>query len=272
MTPDTPSNPEPDAAPPAEVPATVPLGASPAERYVAEELGRARRSLNITRIAGVVVLLLVGGQFLYITNRFVGILQPAAAAEIADGFIMQQIQEKGPDLAEQLKQKIPELIAESPNYLLREMPAYRENIEETLTANLTDYSDRTAPKLGQRLDTFLTQHKDDVKAMLAAGSDREAVGELGADLRKELMDYLKEAPPGGGESVDTQIAESLKQIRAVEAKMARLAKNKGLTIEEQKTRRAIAVLSSSIERHVNKQRPAVQETLQQGKQAITGKP
>lgn len=231
-------------------------GEGTAERYIALELQKTRASLMRNILVGLAVLALLSGEMLYLTNGFASNLAPHAAAEVAEGFVAQQVNDRGPDVAAQVKQKIPELIEQVPDYALKQMPAYREALENRVEADLTRQCQATAPQLGQNLQTFVSAHKDQVKQMLASGNDPALVSQVGEELKATLRDYIQQKP-ANGESVAAQINMSLSSLQDIEKKMQRLAANKNLTPEEQKTRRAIAVLSHSIGNAGEQIRPAV---------------
>lgn len=233
-----------------------PAGEGAAEHYIAIELQKTRVSLQRNIVVGLVVLALLGGEMLYLTNGFTSNLEPHAAAQVAEGFVAQQVADKGPDVAAQIKQKIPELIQQVPDYALKQMPAYRESLENRLEEDLTRRCQATAPQLGQDLHTFLSAHKDQVKQILASSNDPAMVSQMGEELKATLHEYLQQKPDNG-ESVTEQIDKSLSSLQEVEKKVQRLAANKNLTPEEKKARRAIAVLSRSINTAGEQIQPAV---------------
>jgi hypothetical protein len=61
------------------------------------------------------------------------------------------------------------------------------------------------------------------------------------------MSYIHESPQNG-EALGVQIDKSLSSLQEIQKKMHHLAANKNLTPEEKKTRRAIAILSTSIDK------------------------
>ena len=89
-----------------------------AERYIATELQKARASLRMSQITSVLIVLMLGGYVLYLTNHFRSQLEPHATAEIADGLIMQQVNDNGPELTRQIKEQIPQFIEKTPDYAL----------------------------------------------------------------------------------------------------------------------------------------------------------
>ncbi len=251
-----------------ELPDTPPV--DPAERYIATELQQTRVALKRTIIVGVVVLLFLGGELAYITNHFEQSLRPEAAAEIAEGYIAEQVNDKGPDLANQLKQKIPELIAQTPDYALKQMPVYRETLENRAINQLTQYAQNTQAQLGQRLDSFLADHKDAIKALATTGNDTQSTHQLGEDLKGQLMAYIQETPVNGV-SIKTQIDQALVSLQDVEKTMHRLAKGKNLNAQEKKTRHAIAVLAQSID-NVRATHPATMSAINAGLSKVGATP
>ena len=234
------------AAPPPVKSSVAASSGSLAEEYIAAEVTRARKSLLITRIGSIVLLLVFGGGLTYITSGFAKALEPHAAAEIADGLISSQVNEKGPDIANRLKEKIPELIAQTPDYVLREIPNYRGQLEDRVEQELTKYGQSTSEQLGTRLDAYLTAHKDEIKGMMSTSNDPAALKQLGPSFKQELLTYIKETPQGG-ESIMSQIDQSLSALQEIATKVRRLSNGKGLTPQEAKTRNAIAILARAIE-------------------------
>ncbi len=248
--------PEPDANKPAS-PATgtstpstgPPIGGSgsTAERFVSQELIQAKKSLQVVRIGGTLFLVFVGAYLYYLTSTFAASMRPHDAAEIAFGIVNQQVEDRGPDLVTQFKQKVPEYIAQTPDYALQQLPKYRTTLEDRVEANLDKYCKDTSQQLGTHLDTYLDKHKDEMKGMLTASNDPVALKQMGDSLKQELMAYLQEKPTTG-ESISSEIDKSLASLQEVSKQIHHLANDKGLKPEEQKTRRALAILSSSIDK------------------------
>ena len=238
-------------------------GGMTAENYVSGELQKARTNLQRTQIGGGVLLLLLGGWLIYITSRFTSQLQPDSAAEITEGLVMQQISDKGPDLQTQLKQKIPEIIAQAPDYALKQLPDYRQSLETRIKDDLKKYCDNIAPQMGAQLDTFLDQNKDQVHQLITDANDPSKAKQIGVELRDTFLKAMDE--PTGGESVRTKIDAALASLHDVEKRMTHLADGKNLTPEEKKTRHAIAVLTQAINTHAGSIRdtvaPAVQDAV-----------
>ena len=246
MSSDNPISSTPEATPPSS---NAPLGGTTsAEGYIAAQVQQARVALQRTRIIGLVALLLLGGEMIYITAKFSSSLEAHSAAEIADGMIMQQINDKGPDLANQLKQKIPEYIEKTPDYALEELPKYRKTLEDRLEAQLKQYCDKSTAKLNTELDGYLTDHKDDMKGMIAAGNDPVIAKRVGVDLKKQFLAYVQEKP-ATGDSIQDELDVALAALQGTAKTMHRLATAKDLTAQEKQTRHALAVLTSSVQVH-----------------------
>lgn len=216
-----------------------------AANYLATQVKQARTALQRTRIVGLVLLLLLGGEMIYITSRFSASLQPHSAAEIVDGMILQQINDRGPDLAAQLKQKIPEYIQQTPDYALRELPKYRVSLEDRLEAELNSRCQKTAQELDTQLDGYLNDHKEEIKGLITDGSDPAVAKRVGQDLKQQFMQYVH-AKTQGGESIQDQLDISLAALQGTAKTMHRLATARDLTGQEQQTRHALAVLTNSL--------------------------
>ena len=220
-------------------------GDTVAANYLATQVVQARIALQRTRVVGLVLLLLMGGEMIFITSKFTASLQPHAAAEIADGMIMQQIADRGPDLTSQLKQKIPEYIQQTPDYALKELPKYRIALEDRMEAQLNQYCQKKSQQLDTQLDSYLTDHKEDIKGMITAGNDPVVAKRVGQDLHQQFLTYVH-AKQDGGESIQDQLDVSLAALQGTAKTMHRLATARDLTGQEKQTRHALAVLTSSL--------------------------
>ena len=227
-------------------------GGTTAENYISKELQKARASLRMTQIASVLICALLSIYVVSLTSKFKSQLEPTVAAEIADGMIMQQINDNGPELTKQLQQKIPEFIEKTPDIAMEQLPKYRESLAQRVETDLNKYCQDNADKLGMQLDTYLDSHKDEVKGLLTSGNDPVQVKAVGDSLKQILMKYITEKS-AGGESIGDQISKSLTSLQEVEKKVHRLATAKDLQPQEKKARHAIAVLTHGIAAHTELQ-------------------
>ena len=148
MTPEQPTGPE--NTPTQITPDTpTPAAGDLASHYITKELAQARVSLQRTRIFTVLALLLIGGELISITAKFNHSFQPQNAAEIADGMVMEQVDQHGDQLSDQIKQQVPQLIARTPDYVLQQMPSYRQSLEDKVTDNLDGYFKSSSQSLGR---------------------------------------------------------------------------------------------------------------------------
>ena len=254
MTSGTPSNPEPEQPQyprphgGAMVVESGGGGSSTAEKYVSTELQKARASLRSTQIASVLVVLILGGYVYYLTSNFVRQMQPHAAAEIADGLLMQQVNDNAPQLTSQLREQIPKFIQKTPDYALAELPKYREELANRVEQDLSKYCQQTSTQLGAQLDTYLDNNKDQVKGLLEQGNDPAQVKQVGDGLKQTLMTYIREKP-ASGEAIGDQIDKALTSLQEVQKRVHRLATATDLTPAEKKARHAVAVLTQGIDAH-----------------------
>ena len=91
--------------------------------------------------------------------------------------------------------------------------------------------------------------------------------QLGTDLEKEFMKWLRETPAGKGETITQKIDKSLVALRDIEKKMAHLAANKNLTPQEKKTRRAIAIVGKTVEREVTPLKAGISDMVKEASTA-----
>ncbi len=231
--------------PPTSAPVTTNAGRA-AETFITEEVAEAKRSLMITRIASALLSIFVVVYLGIITKRFQDSMQPANAAEIAHGIVVEKVDDGANSLADEVKRRVPALIEQAPDYAIKQMPLYRERLENQVLGDISGYASQNAPKLGEHLDDFLNAHKDEVKQMLDDGQNPAVTDAVGEQLEQEFLASLKDTDAGGGESYREKMDKSLAALTDIKKKMDHLASNKGLTPAEKKTRRAIAILASKI--------------------------
>ncbi len=222
-----------------------------AEKYVLEELAKSKISLNRTRLFSIVSLIAAGVYMGVVTANLSQFLRPAQAAELARGLIAQKVEEQGPDIAAQLRQQIPGLISQAPDYAMAQLPVYRQNLEDQFDTSLKTNLKSGSDQMDKNLDGFFSTHKDEVKSALASGADPAAVKSLGDGVTQDFLGSLKTTQVGG-ESIQSKFDSSLEALSSVQKKMDRLAANSGLTPEEKKTRHAIAIMTRTIKRETPK--------------------
>lgn len=230
-----------------DTPEPTPPAENIAEKYILEELAKSKISLNRTRIFSLVALVATGVYMSVVTANLGQFLRPAAAAELARGLIAQRVEEQGPDIAVQLRQQIPGLISQAPDYALQQLPVYRQNLEDQFDKSLTTNLQSGSAQMDKNLDNFMDTHKDEVKGALASGADPAAVKTLGDSVTQEFLGSLKTTQVGG-ESIQAKFDSSLEALSTMQKKMDRLAANSNLTPQEKKTRHAIAIMTRTIKR------------------------
>ncbi|MFM8469444.1 MAG: hypothetical protein ACKODH_05660, partial [Limisphaerales bacterium] len=105
-----------------------------------------------TRVAGVVILLVVVGYMSFVTRTLVQHLKPKSAAEFTTTFVQEQVVEKADALGSQVRERIPALVAGLPDYVQRELPRHREALEDTIERDFRHHCQTTSQQLGRHLD------------------------------------------------------------------------------------------------------------------------
>lgn len=218
-----------------------------AERFIHKELVDARKSLRITQIVASVIAI---GTMIYtgaIAAELNRTLQPTEAAKVATGLIATQVDEQGPKIAADIRQRIPKLIEEMPDYAIKQMPQYRIALETQVESDMRSHFTSSSKELGDTFDELLDANKDSISQMLKDGKDPEATKAVGDALEKEMIDYTG-TMKFNGETLSTKLDSAYTSLTQVEKHMAKLASNKNLTPQEKKARRAIGILSRTIEK------------------------
>jgi len=231
---------------------TAPVGTSTpgdsmvAENFVHSELEAERKSLRITQIVSTVAALFVMVYTGYIASTLNNTLQPTVAANTATGLIATQVDTNAPQLAGQLKEQIPRLIEKAPDYAIEQLPKYRIALENQIENDMTKYFTSSSATLSDSFDELLAANKDNISLMLKDGKDPVATKAVGDAIEKEMLEYIKTVSLNG-ESLSTKLDEANTSLNAVETRMEKLAKNQNLTPQEKKARRAIGILTRTIE-------------------------
>jgi hypothetical protein len=222
-----------------------PAGTSDAAAaYIAQELPKARKALKRTRIIGVVLICVVGGYISFISLTLVKFFQPREAAQIASGMLMQRIASDGPVLAWQVEGEIPRLIRQVPDYVIHELPSYRQETEQALMGELQGHCAALSQQLGRQMDEQIDSHQAELKTLLEHPNDRAVVRTVLPDLDQTITSFL--TTDADGKAVREHINDLAAGLKEVEKHMDRLANGANLTPEEQKARRSLAVLAKAI--------------------------
>lgn len=223
-------------------------GEGVAERYVAAELKKARATLRTTQIVTVLGLAALTLYLGYMTSRVVQYAQPEQAAEVATGLIAERVNVSAADMAEQFKTKIPGIIAQLPDHAIQKMPEVRQALVSRIETDLRSHAAQSSDEMGKHLDEFLATNKSQIQTVMEAGADRAALKSIGPALEQEMMAYLSIKPAKGGDSIRDSVNKSLKMLQTMKTETDRLTANKNLTLEQRKTRRAIAIIMGTVKR------------------------
>lgn len=240
-------------------------GVSSAEQFLSDELAATRRALQRTRVAGVVILVVVVGYMGYVTRSLVQYLEPKSAAEFTTTFVQAQVVEKADALASQVKERIPALVAGLPDYVQRELPRHREALEDVIERDFRQHCQTTSQQLGKHLDDFLLAHVVQIRTLLNMAEHKpESLQALAPDLEQELIRYLSDKS-AGEESLKDKIDHALVELQKVETQVDRLAKNVNLTPQEKKVRHAIAIVARSAEEQTKALQVQIQDAVRKAK-------
>lgn len=226
--------------------APAPTGGGVAERYIATELKKAKDSLLRTQIISAAAVVLLGGYTVYVTSRFRASLQPQEAATIAKGLVAQRLDEGGVQFADFVKKEVPSYIRQAPDYAIKRMPEFRQEIEQRVNTSIETYAKQSSEQLGGEVDTFLQNNKESVGELLKDGQNPAATAKINAELKTLFVKYLDEPGPGGSESMKAKLDQALDVLKKVETRIKRLASAKDLTPSEKNAKRAIAVLLKTV--------------------------
>ena len=229
---------------PSTTPETTTGTADAAAAYIAQELPKARKALKRTRIIGLVMVGLVGIYISFISITLVKFFQPREAAQIASGMLVQHIASDGPILALQIEREIPLLIRQVPDYVIHELPGYRQELELALEAELQTHCVALGRDLGKEMDIQIDSHQAELKSLLEHPNDRSVLRTVLPDLDQTLTGFL--TADADGKVVQEHITDLANGLKEVEKHMDRLANGSNLTPEEQKARRSLAVLAKAI--------------------------
>ncbi len=240
-------------------------GSAAAEQFLSDELAATRLALQRTRIAGVIILAVVIGYMSYVTRALQTYLEPKSAAEFATDFTARQVAEKADALASQVKERIPALVAGLPDYLQRELPAYREKLEERIEQDFREHCHATAQQLGKHLDDFLQAHVVQIRALLKIADQKpQDLLSLAPDLEQELLRYLSDKPEGD-ESLKDKLDHALVELQKVEKQVDHIAQGAGLTPQEKKVRHAIAVIARGADQQTRELQMQIEDAMRKAR-------
>jgi len=234
-----------NTASPAPVPENPPQsGDALAAAFLAQELPKARKALKQARIIGVVLVLFIAAYMGAISTIMVGFFQPQAAADVASGMLSQHVNAEGPVLLSHLEREVPQLIRETPDFLIKEIPGFRKQLQGALTADNAAYCNALRQQWGPQVDQYIDAHKPEIRTLLENAGDRAAIRKTLPDFDQTIADTLRKNVEGQAtkEHIDAWAAA----LKEVDQRVERLANGQNLTPEEIKARHALATLSTVI--------------------------
>ncbi len=218
-----------------------------AEAYVRQELIDARKSLRMTQIIGSIIVVAVALYMGSITRGFLYYMEPDHAVEIVSGMVTLQIDTHKDMFIDNVATEVPEMIQQAPELALMQVKNARQTLETNFEQGLRDFCKANAATLNGNIDDYLEKNKEKIQGVLEAGADADEVNKLGKTINGLVMDYMKEEPAEGGESIDMQLRKSLNMLKDFQKVTHKLATAKALTPAEKKTRRMIAIIANSVD-------------------------
>jgi hypothetical protein len=213
-----------------------------AAEFFAKELPDARRALRRTQIWGVVLILFMGAYIGIISTILVGFFQPQAAAEVANGMLKEHFAKDGPVLLTQVEQEIPRIIQATPDLLIHEIPAFRQQMQEALAADCQTYCIGLTREFGTRMDQYIDAHQSEIHTLLENAGDRDAMRKALPDFDQYVTDTLLKNTEGQAAKEHIDAWEAA--LKEVDQRVDRLANAQDLSPEEIKARHALALLSA----------------------------
>lgn len=220
-----------------------------AEQFLIDELASARASLKRTQIIGLIVLVAIVAYMGVVTLKIREALVPAQAADLAKAFVAERVTAQADELAAQIKQQLPVWVGGLPDYVIKQLPAYRMELEKDVENSLKDHGLKVSRELGAKLDAFLNANIVQVKAALKAGQDRKEFAKLEPEIDRFLGEYLNQRM-GGEESLQAKLDKTLHALRDIKSMTDRLATATDLTPQEKKARHAIAIIGRTADAQV----------------------
>ncbi len=224
---------------------TTTSGEGLAERFVDRELIESRASLRRTQIVGGLLAVFVVAYMSYLTAGFRASLEPNGAAQIATGLASQRLDDMEPQFADYIHTEVPKMIQGAPDEVIKQLPEYRKELEKRVDTTIRTQAQQGATQLDKQLDDFLTAHKEQVGNLLKNGQDPANLDGVANDLETSFKSYLHDTKIGS-ETLEQKLDETLKALKQVSERTAKLAAKKGLTADEQKARHAVAMLMHQI--------------------------
>jgi hypothetical protein len=226
--------------------ATAAGGEQLAVNFVSTELAQARSSLKKAQAVGIILVIFASAYMMFITSRLKPVLTPDGAATMANQIIYSQVSERAPAIADDLKRRVPEMVARIPDMVIEKMPEWREQIEGKVEDTLRDHLSQHSVQFGKRLDVFLTDHQVQIGELLQAANDKQKLGTIMTAIEQDLLSYTNERFDEK-ESIREKLDAALSKLTLMDRQMDRLANANDLTAQEKKTRRAIAIIAQKIE-------------------------
>ena len=140
--------------------------------------------------------------------------------------------------------EIPLLIRQLPDYVIKQLPLYRQDVELALEGELQGHCAALSKELGKEMDEQIDSHQSELKTLLEHPNDRAVLRTVLPDLDQTVTGFL--TTDADGKVVQEHITDLAAGLKEVEKHMDRLANGSNLTPEEQKARRSLAVLAKAI--------------------------
>jgi hypothetical protein len=226
---------------------TAPSGDALAAAFLAQELPNARKTLKRTRIVGVALILFIAAYMGTISTIMVGFFAPTAAAEVASGMLTQHVASDGPMLLLHVEREIPQLIHETPDFLIKQVPDFRKQLQSVLLTDCEVYCNAWGKDWSVQMDQYIDTHQPEIRTLLENASDRDTIRKTLPDFDQLVTETVRKNVEGQAtkEHIDAWAAA----LNTADQRVDRLVNGQNLTPEEIKARHTLAMVSVIIKHH-----------------------
>jgi hypothetical protein len=226
-----------------KTPANIPAPETTATDYISQELTRSRKALKRTRAVGAILVCGIAAYIGTITYILTGYFEPVEAAQVASGMLTQRVAADGPAFAASAEAQILSLLHQTPDYLKQQLPVLRKELQAQFEHEFQTYCASLSADLGNKMDLFIEDHQAEIKSLLDNAHDRAAIRKTLPSFDQMVADFVQNDVDGL--SLKKHIDDLGLALKEVEKRMDRLANATDLTVEEQKARRALAVIAKA---------------------------
>lgn len=163
------------------------------ERRIEDEVSKSKRSMTISVIVGIVLVVILIGYFSFMSSLVAEAAEPEGLAQMASVEINERIPEVSKQLEQTAKEQAPELVNAAINYVVDEqLPGARKAAEDTIKKEVEAALDKYEAEITTTVDETMDKHRENIKQLASQLTTAQGKADFEEELYRVITESLEQ--------------------------------------------------------------------------------